>query len=269
MILLESGPAKVDRTYWLVFGILFLGVSAYFVYDGAYGYYNKNREQAEQKLPSYTSLSAAGLGKKPTEKDFNELVLALKDRPLWRGADVLHAKLGEPLPPKKEPGTASENVDRFASVYGMAIVPYEGNGKVDGPKVQWVSWGKSEDDIREQFYWAVIPFVGALYFFFRCYRAGTLRAVIDEEGLTYGGLRIAFADMLSLRDYNKKGWVDLYYRDGGKEKRLRIDNQKIAKFDEIAELICQKKGFENPIQAAQREEPAPEPEEAPDETKTS
>ena len=67
--------------------------------------------------------------------------------------------------------------------------------------------------------------------------------------MTYGNERIAFADMVSLRDYNRKGWVDLYYRAGSQEKRLRIDNQKIAKFDEIIELICRKCGFENPVKA--------------------
>ncbi len=77
----------------------------------------------------------------------------------------------------------------------------------------------------------------------------TLRVVIDEEGMTYAAKRIPFEAMTALRDYNRKGWVDLYYRTDAGQKRLRLDNQKVAKFDEIAEVICQAKNFENPITA--------------------
>ena len=47
MVLLESGPARMDRNYWFIVGLAFVAFSAYFLYDGAYGYPGRNREAAE------------------------------------------------------------------------------------------------------------------------------------------------------------------------------------------------------------------------------
>ena len=67
--------------------------------------------------------------------------------------------------------------------------------------------------------------------------------------MTYGGQQIAFADMVALRDYSPKGWIDLYYKSNGQEKKLRIDNEKIAKFDEIVAALCDVKGWKNEVAA--------------------
>ena len=239
MTLLESGPARTDRTYWLVVGLAFILFAAWFVKDGLYGYRNRNIENARKQLWTDAPVEFAEV---PIREDFERL----KDsKPTTR--EQVYAALGQPLPPS--PGKAHEP-ERFVSAYGMALVPIDSNGRVDASRMQWKSWGKSKADIRAQFYWAVIPVVAAIYFLVRAYKAATLRAVIDEEGLTYGGRRVPFADMVSLRDYNRKGWVDLCYRVGDQERRLRIDDQKIAKFDEIVELICEKRGFRNPVRAA-------------------
>lgn len=247
MSLLESGPARFDRNYLLVIGIVCVALAGYFVYDGAYGYYQDNRQEAETELARWTTLSVDELGKSLTRQDFEQLRAS---SPTTR--DQVRAALGEPLPPK-DAAARPDNVERFASIYGMAVVPFTPTGRVSVRGMQWQPWGHSRDEIDTQYYWALVPGLIALYFFVRVYRAATLRAAIDEEGMTYGGRRIAFAEMVSLRDYNRKGWVDLYYRAGEREKRLRIDNQKIARFDEIAELICEKKGFANPIKAAEEE----------------
>jgi len=262
MTLLESGPAKTDRLYWLIVGIVFLGFAGYFVYDGAVGYRKKNIQEANRRLAVWTDVPVQ-LGEKPTEEDFKR---AREARVTTR--QQLHEFLGEPLPPKKGPAPPAEDVERFASVYGLATVPVDRFGRVGSEqRWAWQKWYKSKEEIEHQFYWAIIPAVASLYFFYRCHRAWRLRAVIDDEGMTYGNERIAFADMVSLRDYNRKGWVDLYYRAGGQEKRLRIDNQKIAKFDEIIELICRKCGFENPVKAyheAREASPQDAPEQDPD-----
>ena len=255
MTLLESGPAKTDRNYWLIVGVLFLAFAAYFAYDGAYGYRNANIRTARKDLARWTD-AAPELGETPTEAEYKQLRNSSVTSP-----EEVYAVFGQPLPPKA--GSPREGVERFASAYGMATVPIDaGQLRPDPRGWDWRSWGHSKDDIRGQFYWAAGTVVLSLYFFLRVFRAAKLRAVVDEEGMTYGGRRIAFDDMVSLRDYNRKGWVDLYYRAGGQEKKLRIDNQKIARFEEIAELICDQKGFENPLKtvAADLEDDGPDDE---------
>ena len=247
MILLESGPAKTDRYYWLIVGLAFLGFAGLFVKDGAYGYRDKNRKTAEKELLRWSD-PPFQLGETLTLETFENLKTRV---PIQRRE--LYDLLGQPLPRKKD-STGPLDAERFASVYGMAVIPIEADGKVSGRGMQWIKWFKTKEEIKQQYYWALIPIVLAIYLFIRAYKAAKLRAVIDDEGMTYGGLRIRFSDMLSLRDYNRRGWVDLYYKAAGEDRKLRIDNQKIAKFNEIAELLCEKKGFENPIKAAQQAE---------------
>jgi hypothetical protein len=239
MTLLESGPAKFDRNYWLVVCVVFVAVAAYFFYDGAAGYRNKNIAAAERHLLSLVD-GPVEFGEIPSKKDYEDMLAA---RP--ESVAEVHKLLGQPVQPR--PGVA-DGAELFISAYGMATVPIR-NGRVDLAQSSWDAWGKSKEDIRDQYYWGLAVLIGAMYFLVRAVRAATLRATIDEEGLTYGGRRIVFADMKDLRDYNRKGWVDLYYQDGEREQRLRIDNQKIAKFEEIVALLCQRKGFDNPLTA--------------------
>jgi hypothetical protein len=241
MILLESGPARVDRYYWAVVGLFFLGMVGYFFYDGAVGYRNQNIAEAQNELARVTTTPVA-LGERPDEEDFERV----RDGKVATREEV-HAILGQPLTPR--PGVPSQGVEVFASVYGFATVPIDAMGRVRHGQAgwQWVSWHHDKKAMRDQFFWGIAALVPALYVLYRAFRAARLRATIDEEGMTYGRTRIAFADIVSIRDYNRKGWVDLYYRCGDKEIRLRIDNQKIAKFDEIVELLCERKGFPNPV----------------------
>jgi len=85
---------------------------------------------------------------------------------------------------------------------------------------------------------------------------------IDDEGMVYDGQRIAFADMVSLRDYSPKGWIDLYYRVGEREKRLRLDNEKVLRFDEIVDALCKAKGFRNEVREYAEEKARQKAEEA-------
>ncbi|MGD8450470.1 MAG: hypothetical protein PVJ57_01510 [Phycisphaerae bacterium] len=251
MVLLESGPAKTDRYYWLVVTIAFMGFAGWCVYDWAYRYPAENRAAAATELARWTRVAddlITNLPERPTEEDFKRVRAAKPDRAM------LEREFGKPLPPKAD-DIGPIDAARYASAWGMVTVPLHGDGRPDIARTTWQSWAHSPGDIKMQLYMAIIVGVIALYFVLRAYRAFTLRAVIDDDGMTYGSRRIPFENMVSLRDYNPKGWVDLHYRtSGGNETRLRIDNQKIACFSEIAELICEKKGFENPILAAQRED---------------
>jgi hypothetical protein len=254
MILLESGPARTDRYYWTVWGLVFLAAAAWFAYDGAVRYRAQNIEQARDRLSLFTA-ARPELGEKPGPEEYAAL---LKSRISSR--EELHKLLGQPLSVRE--GAASPDTERFASIYGLVTVRVDPAGRVRSEQAEWQNWKWSKEQIRNQYFWAIIPALAAIYVLIRAYRASRLRAEIDEEGMTYGGARIAFADIVSIRDYNRKGWVDLYYRRGDQEKRLRIDNQKIAKFGEIIGLLCERRNIPNPVKEyaeAQRAGAADEP----------
>jgi hypothetical protein len=249
---LESGPAAYDRNYYLIFLILCLGLGGYFLYDFKIGYPNKNREHAQKQLTPLlgADYDVSALPLEPTKPIFTDLV---KSKPATAAA--IHEKLGDPLTIR--PSETGETVEYFVSLYGMGVVPVLA-GKPDLEKANWITWNKTKEEIALQFWCALICFAVALYVLSRVYRAARLRAVIDDEGMTYGAKRIAFASMDRLCDYSPKGWVDLYYKHGPQERKLRIDNQKIRKFHEIIDALCEAKGFEDPRGAG--EEPAKEAE---------
>jgi len=240
---LESGPAAYDRNYYIVFLLCCVGLGGYFLYDYKIGYPGKNRSVGRQELGKLGFEAAeietalrAGL----TNTAFEGLA---KSRPVL--PEEVHQKLGQPTKVVRE---GEETVEYFASAYGIGRVSIVGGQVRD---MRWTTWYKSKDEIRLQLWCALGALVFALYAAFRVYRAATLRAVIDAEGMTYGGRRIRFEDMKRLCDYSRKGWVDLYYQDGSRERRLRIDNQKIRKFHEIIDALCAAKGFEDPRPAAE------------------
>ena len=241
-MILESGPAKTDRTYWLVVGLIFIAYAGWCVYDGAVRYPDQNCEEAVNALQQWT-IHPARPTLRFTEDDFKRV----------RDSNPTRADLRKAFGP---PVSDRSDADRFASIFGLVTAPLNSSGRLLVDKMSWQRWSRRPDDIRLQYGLAILVAVIAVFLLRRAYKAWTLRATLDDEGMTYGGRRIAYADMVSLRDYNPKGWVDLYYRTGAGEKKLRIDNQKIAKFDEIAQLICEKRDFQNPITAdTEAEEP--------------
>jgi hypothetical protein len=240
---LESGPAQADRNWHLARAVLFLAFAGYFIYDGAIGYPNRIRTNAEEKLAAPTHFNGAlrweDLEDKPLKPDYDAMQAT---NPVSREQVV--SLLGEPTLTK-----GSEVF--FVSRYGYGKVTMMGTrvGKID----EWVSWYKTQAEVQGQFYWALLPGLIGLYFLWRLYKAVTLRVVLDDAGMVYAGQRIPYAQMVALRDYSPKGWIDLYYKDGETERKLRLDHEKVAKFDEIVELICQEKGFRNEVRIAREE----------------
>jgi hypothetical protein len=245
---IESGPALVDRIYWSIFALVCFLLAGYFFYDGEWGYLKDNRADAARALPPQfdVSFDEIELGHSPTEPD----IKALRARQQLKAEDV-HAALGQPVHTKRE--GAGQTVEYFASLYGYVTVTVR-DGRVTANGIsEWKPWSHSKEETDNQIrLWMPPALLIGLYAAFRAYRANTLRVVIDDEGVSYAKTRIPFDAMTSLRDYNRKGWVDLYYRVAAGQKRLRIDNQKVAKFDEIVEAICQARGFENPVAAYQQ-----------------
>ncbi|MFO0839027.1 MAG: hypothetical protein U1D55_10925 [Phycisphaerae bacterium] len=241
---LESGPASGDRNYFLGATVVCLGMAVWFLYDGLRGWPAANLEAAGQQLAQLEGkpVDSSNLPERPYKGDYDAL-LAKSPKSL----EDVRAALGDPIHSKET--AVGETTSYFASRYGLATVPSIG-GHVDAARMNWKTWHKSHDDVVGQIYWALIPLALALYTGFRLIRAVTLRVQIDETGMNYAGRQIAFDAMTALRDYSAKGWIDLYYRDGAGERKLRIDNQKVKRFDEIIAALCAAKGFQNPLPAA-------------------
>jgi hypothetical protein len=236
---LESGPARADRNWWLLRTVVCLGIALWFIYDGVRGYPERNRAAAELKLnapePFGGRIKFEQLGETPTKDDFDKL---LKAKPTT--GDQLQQYLGRP--------TSVSGPDQyFMSRYGYAKVTVK-DGRPTLSPGDWVTWAKTKEEIGHQLYWAIVWAVPGLYFLWRLIKAATLHVVIDDEGMAYGGQRILFSDMVSLRDYNPKGWIDLYYKRGARETKLRLDNEKVLRFDDIVAAICAAKGFPNEVQ---------------------
>jgi hypothetical protein len=242
---LESGPAKTDAFWQLGRANLFLAFAGYFIYDGAAGYPNRNRTAAEQVLqtrPFSGQVKFGSLTEVPDRVDYDKLRRA---HPTNVSLEQVHQAFGKPA-------FADKSAEYFISRFGYVQVPLPtpGNDAKTSDMV-WKPWAKTKDEVQAQFYWAIVPFVPGLYFLWRLLKAATLRVTIDDDGMSYGGLRIAFADMVSLRDYSPKGWIDLYYKvaGAGEERKLRLDNEKVLLFDEIVAAICDAKHFQNEVLA--------------------
>jgi len=240
----ESGPARLDALFKLGFTILCIGFGFYFVYDGKIGYIAKNREQARKQLSSIAPGKPLPeeFGPTPTAADFEAFVES-------KATDLaaLHEALGEPFYTRVE--SPSLSAEYFVSDYGMATVRIE-LGRVVPGQMGWTKWAKTKDEIESQFYWAIVSFAVGLYAAYCTFRAATLKVVVDDHGMRYGRKRIPAEGMKRLVDFNKKGWVDLYYEEGGRDRRLRIDNQRVKLFDPIIDALCALKSFPDPRPAS-------------------
>jgi hypothetical protein len=243
---LESGPAARERNWWLISTIVCVAFSLWFFYDHKIGYRDDNRADAKKHfaplVPDFEP------GESPTRADLETLAESSAKTP-----EDVHAQLGEPLHRNRE---GVELTERYASIYGYAEIRYR-RGRLDKESLKWNKWAHSKEQIDTQLWWALVPGLFAIYTLWRFIQAATLRVVIDDDGMKYGKQNVPFAKMTDLRDYSPKGWVDLYHTARGAERRLRLDNQKIAKYDEIIEAICQAKGFKNPVTAAAADDADP------------
>lgn len=253
-MVLESGPATKDRNYRLLVFLLFAGFSLYFFYDWKIGYPEANRVEAREHFNKLgLTLDPTTLGETPSKEQFEQMASQQPTSP----AQVREMLGIEPTFTRSDGGAI---VEFYPTLYGFGTVHVRDGVVMANPT--WQSWPKGKDKIQGQLYFGIITALVSLYLGYRVYQAATLTATIDDSGMTYGGKRIPFESMRSLRDYSPKGWVDLYYDDGGNERKLRIDDQKIRKFNEIIDHLVQVKGFAHPIKAYQQAKAAEETEPA-------
>jgi hypothetical protein len=251
---LESGPATGDRNYFALVTLLCLGLCVYFLYDWRIGYPKANHDAAlgwlSAKLgsPAAAAQKWATLTDKPAEAEAGALRTRIAQHTGSSAPRALAREVLDVAPLLSSPPLDGETNDYYVSRYGVITVPSRNNIIARADRVDWTPWKKTHKQIEDQFYWSLLPLVLGLYFGYRLYRAVSLHATLDDEALTYGGQRVPYAAMTDLRDFNKKGWIDLYYQDGRRERKLRLDRIKIAKFSELVALLCAEKGFRNLVQ---------------------
>lgn len=255
----ESGPASGDRNYFLIVSVLCLGMFVYFIYDWQIGYPAANRKEAREQLGLLLNVPADEVEivepHRPTKPDYERVS---EGQPL--SVEQLREVFGQPTLRQAE--TGGQTIEYYASEYGMATVTVR-SGRVLPKNITWATWYKTKDEVESQFWFGLIPLLIGLYTGYRLYRAVTLRVVVDDEGLLYGGQRIPYGAIKDIRDYSPKGWVDLYYDDGGRERKLRLDNQKFKRFEAVVDALCVQKGLTNPLpkddgEAADAGDPPPE-----------
>jgi hypothetical protein len=232
---LEAGSPTASKLYWVVATVVLLGGAGYFLYDWKVGYPAANIAEARKQL-SLELTEDPKITAEFSEEDFKALKAEKPD-----GHPSLEARPG------------GSPAYRYVGRYGMAIAEAR-NGSVVA--FNWAGFKHSKAQIETQLYFAGLLLAAALFVAYKLARTLTLRVTLDDEGMTYAGMRIPYGDMTAFTGFSPKGWVDLNYRSGGATPKLRLDNQRVEKFVEIIDTLSQKAGIENPLPARSADEEA-------------
>jgi hypothetical protein len=245
---IETRSPRGEIIYWLVVSLIPIGLALYFLYDWKIGYYAQNRAEAQKQgylAGAPEVVDQAMQRSSPTDREFKDLK---NSNPT--SSEQVRARFGEPLLTRTTDTGLLE--ERYASRYGVATVLSRNGLIASDSGLTWTDWKHTQSDIQAQLYWTIPCLLFLIWPLRRLMLALTMKASLDDEKLVYRGRVIRYEDMTDLKDYNPKGWVDLYYRRDGEAEpaMLRLDNQKIDAFNEIVETIAARKGFVNPLKQA-------------------
>ena len=237
---IESGPNAERKVRSTLLFLLVAIFAFWYGYDGWFGYPKNNVNDFLKTLPADQRPQG---GKLPVYESVNEenilrlekLKIHIEDNPETAIGNVL----GGP-PSLKAPDAwyylGPAHVVRFALREGRPV-------DVTFPKPPHTA-----TDIRWQKYYGygltALAGIALIYVI----RVRMARARLDDAGLTLGSRPTIAWDSMKRLDssaFRKKGWVDLYH--GDPEEPTRIDEYHYARFDEIIDAICARKGFDNPL----------------------
>lgn len=255
---IESGTTAEHRIRIGIFLGMCVVFALYFGYDGLYGYPNQNLKWARQSLRTMVSVPAE---QADTATVNNKVVKANLDRVRERVRDgmteaELKELLGEPAAVSKaELGTVTHWYVGPAALVGLALR----DGRVTAVQQTKENPVKSENDIFWQKAFGIgvglIALLTGLYFI----RISTMRTVLDDQGLSIKGKRMAWDEITGLdtTDYSRKGWLDVLYQREGRQLRCRLDSYHTRRFDDIVNELCARKGIPSPIvvKAGEHDEP--------------
>lgn len=245
----EAGTPRGSKLYLIVVTAVCLILSAYFFYHGGLthpwfnlpwdtSYPQRNIDAALVQLTGIVP-GRPTFGEHPQDEDYRALLAA---KPATR--QEVQERMGTPA----HSATAADGTttDYYVSLYGLVRATSAGGRLVENG-LSWTPWGKSKSEMTVQIWCGIASGLIGLFFAYKAFRAAQLRVVVDDTGMTYDGRRIEFAAVRALTGYNPKGWIDVEHEQGGTVARLRLDNQRVERFDDIVAAICAARGFPNPI----------------------
>lgn len=241
---IESGPTGERKVRTTLLFLMVAVFSAWFAYDGLVGYPAQNAKEYRDQLAPEERETVGELPILPgvTEEAWSGLKEKVKESPSTERRAILEATFGGP--------PAYENKD---SIYYFGPAYHIKLSLRDGLPVEPMVGAaptKSATSIQWQKYLAIGLAVFSLYLLWLLMKVRSTRLVLDESGLTYnseGPISYERMTRLDSARFNEKGWVDLYYDGSGTERRLRLDEYHIARFDDVIDEICARKGFDNPL----------------------
>ncbi len=247
---IESGTTAEHRIRIGIFLGMCVVFALYFAYDGLYGYPKENLKWARQSLP-HEQADQAAINPKVVKANVDQV------RPDMPESE-LEALLGEPAA-VSEPnlGSVTQWYVGPAALVELSVR----DGKVSAIRQAKENPVKSESDIYWQKVFAIIVGVVALITGIYFIRINTMRTVLDEQGLSIKGKRMAWGEITGLdtKDYARKGWLDVLYQREGRQMSRRLDSYHTRRFDEIVNELCARKGIPSPIVAKAVESDENEP----------
>lgn len=247
---IESGPTTERKIRNTLLTIMLAVFSAWFAYDGWAGYPAKNHEEFLNQLPKAEREKAKSGPVYPRliHKEVNgkDHWLEATREAIAKGGASSGRKEIESLfggPPSYEAADAWY-------YYGHAVqikiaVTHGEPGSVQAQRSQ-----KKDSDIFTQKLLAGSLGALLLYSIWFVVNVSRTHLVLDEAGLAYrsvGPIRWEDMQALDISRFARKGWAELVYNDQGTQRRLRLDEYHLAKFDDVIDQICARKGFENPL----------------------
>lgn len=242
---IESGPTGERKVRTTLMFLMFAFMGAWFAYDGWIGYPEKNYKE---HLDQLSTGEREGIGRLPVYDTVTEEVWVANEEqiksalPTERRAALKDLFGGDP---------SFESTDKlfyFGPAYRVQFNLRDGNPSAD--QIIAKSAAKSATSIQWQLGLAAFLGVVSVFLLVGVIRVRNTKVVLDESGLMYNGRGpISWESMESLDSarFNEKGWVDLCYKGNGSQQSIRLDEYHIARFDEVIDEICARKGFENPL----------------------
>jgi hypothetical protein len=251
---IESGPTGERKIRTVLLLIMVAGFSGWFAYDGYVGYPAKNRAEHLQQLPTPEEREKARnapIYPSVTAGSVPQAIKALNKMGKAAQMEALREVFGGP--PSYE---NAEALFYFGPTYRI-MIPVKG-GRLSTP--QGSPSEKNDSTIASQKVLAFALAILSVYCLWLFIRVVRTQLVLDDGGLSYQGRGpIRWDDMraMDISSFSKKGWVDLTYDDHGTERKLRLDEYHLAKFDEVIDELCARKGFENPLPVEQKTDQTP------------
>lgn len=247
---IESGPTGERKVRTLLLFLMVAVFSAWFAYDGWVGYPKSNYKEHLGQLTKEERETVGDLPVYPTvtQHNWEPAFESIKQAPDAQRRAMLEELFGAK--------PSYENVEAlyyFGPAYRVKVALNDG---VPALPMVGSSATKSETSIQWQLYLAVVLAVVSVYLLW--FVSGVFRThlVLDDSGLTLNGRDPIAWDAMKRLDISRfadKGWVDLHYDENGAESKLRLDEYHLAKFDDVIDEICARKGFENPLPVEESE----------------